>query len=185
MRQTDIIKRAKIYIESLANGVNPLDGTLIENDSVLNDARIIRCLFYVSDILNKVIANGGEIAKPQKIKRQPFMLTDEQIDNLAVSEDFRTVSEIAAEINRQIDAENMRKISAVKIADWLVEKGLLVVKERNGKKNKFPTEPAIEMGIISHHVNGPHSEYYVNSYSSNAQQFIFDNIEEIIDYIQK
>lgn len=185
MEQIEITKRAKNYIDSLANGVNPLDGSIIDNDSVLNDARIVRCLFYVSGILDKVIENGGEVTKGKKPKRQKFALTDEQKDSLAAVRYERIISEIASEINNQIDTENMRRISAAKIADWLVEKGFLTIEERNGKNKKVPTEDGAVLGIKSYHVNGQYGEYDVNRYDINAQRFIYDNMDEIIEFAQR
>ena len=35
-------------------------------DDVINNVRISRCLFYVSDVLRQVIENGGVIGAPAK-----------------------------------------------------------------------------------------------------------------------
>ena len=51
MEEIEILKHAQSYIERLANGENPLDGSAINDDSVLNNVRIVRCLYYVNDIL--------------------------------------------------------------------------------------------------------------------------------------
>ena len=57
MTELDTLKRAKMYIDSLARGVDPVSGQLAEEDSVINNVRISRCLFYVSDVLEKVISD--------------------------------------------------------------------------------------------------------------------------------
>ena len=63
MNELETMQRAKMYIDNLANGVDPLTGEVISDDSVINNVRISRCLFYVSGVLEKVIANGGEVGK--------------------------------------------------------------------------------------------------------------------------
>ena len=45
------MERTHMYINKLAKGINPLDDSLIPGNDVLNNVRLSRCLFYVSDIL--------------------------------------------------------------------------------------------------------------------------------------
>lgn len=55
MTEQEKLQRAKYYIDCLANGVNPLDGTAVPEQDVVNHVKVSRCLFYVSDILRKQI----------------------------------------------------------------------------------------------------------------------------------
>lgn len=55
MTDAEKIAYAKSFIDKLASGVNPLDGTAIKEDDIVNNVRISGCLHYVSDILQKVI----------------------------------------------------------------------------------------------------------------------------------
>ena len=71
MTELEIMQRAKAYIDQLANGINPIDGTSVADSDVINNVRISRCLFYVSDILKRVIDNGGSISK-KKVAKGPF-----------------------------------------------------------------------------------------------------------------
>ena len=47
MTEQEKLHRAKHYIDSLANGVNPLDGTPIPEQDIVNNVKISRCLFFV------------------------------------------------------------------------------------------------------------------------------------------
>ena len=78
MTELETMMRAKQYIESLANGKNPLTGQNVNDDDIINNIRISRCLFYVSGVLQKVIDNGGEVqkVKSKKSQREEFNLTD-------------------------------------------------------------------------------------------------------------
>lgn len=57
MNELQKINRAKIYLENLANGVNPLTDQPVGENDIVNNVRISRCLFYVSDILGKIVEN--------------------------------------------------------------------------------------------------------------------------------
>lgn len=39
---------AKDWMQKLANGINPLDGTMIPDGDIVNNVHISRCLFYVA-----------------------------------------------------------------------------------------------------------------------------------------
>lgn len=59
MTELEKIKRARTYMEKLANGINPLDDTLAPDEDIINQVRLSRCFFFVSDVLRQVIENGG------------------------------------------------------------------------------------------------------------------------------
>ncbi len=51
MTDIEIMQRAKLYIDKLANGVNPITDKPVSDEDCINNVRITRCLFYVSDVL--------------------------------------------------------------------------------------------------------------------------------------
>ena len=59
MTELETLERAKMYMEKLANGINPIDNSVIPDEDIVNNVRLSRCFFYVSDILRQVIENGG------------------------------------------------------------------------------------------------------------------------------
>ena len=66
MTELETMQRAKMYLDKLAQGIDPISGQEIPNDSVLNNVRLARCFFYVSGILDQVIANGGRVISGEK-----------------------------------------------------------------------------------------------------------------------
>ena len=64
MTELETLERAKMYLEKLANGINPVDGIPVPDEDVINNVRLSRCFFYVADVLRQVIENGG--VSPQK-----------------------------------------------------------------------------------------------------------------------
>ena len=51
MTELEKISYAKSFLDQLANGINPLDGTPIPENDIANNVRLSRCFFFVSDIL--------------------------------------------------------------------------------------------------------------------------------------
>lgn len=80
MTELDKIARAKMYLEKLANGVNPLTDKEVAPNDIVNNVRISRCMFYVSDILRQIIENKGKF-KVEMPEQKPFTITLQQLAN--------------------------------------------------------------------------------------------------------
>lgn len=65
MTELEKIAYAKTYIEKLANGINPLTDQPVPDSDSINNVRISRCLFYVSDILRHNAVKGCYRARQQ------------------------------------------------------------------------------------------------------------------------
>ena len=182
MDDIEIMKRAKQYIESLANGIDPLTGNEIADDDIVNNVRISRCLFYTAGVLQKVIDNGGEILRERQKRsgKADFALTDEQALALEPDEADLTVSKVADIINSKIDENVMRTLKAAVINRWLIQKGLLTEVTINGRQYKHATSAGESIGIkLIDRVSQTGIPYKQCVYSPEAQRFIFDNIDAI------
>ncbi len=179
MTELETMQHAKNYIDSLANGIDPLTGEIIKDDSVINNVRISRCLFYVSNVLQDVINNGGvvgRVAKPQKIA---FSITDEQCSKILITQDPVGVSIISKRIGEVLD-ENVKTLPAVHIANWLVDNGYLVENIYSGSKKKVTTPKGEQLGILTIDAVNPQGvPYKKNIYDANAQKFIISNLNKI------
>ena len=172
---------AKDYIDDLARGVNPFTKENVADEDIINNVKISRCLFYVSDILGEVISNGGINAKrAPKPKQDPFELEKLDLDNFTYLIQPISVSVIANKIN-ELKPENMKKLKATAITNWLVDINMLSIVQVNGKNHKRPTANGEEIGITLEQRDGQFGPYYVVLYNENAQHFIIDNIPAIID----
>ena len=58
MNELDTMKRAKMYLDKLSRGIDPISGSALPLDGVLSNVRLSRCFAYVSGILEQVIENG-------------------------------------------------------------------------------------------------------------------------------
>lgn len=182
MTELEKINYAKSYVEQLANGVNPLTGLPIPEEDLLNNVRISRCLFYVTDILRQVIEKGG-IGKPdKKPKKQPFCLSYEERRDVELSDTPISISELIRRINALIDKDNMSKLNFRCISDWLFELGLLCSDvDAQGKRFRKPTAKGTELGLTTIRRSGDNGDYIQTLYSRSAQQFILDNLDAALE----
>lgn len=182
MTELETLERAKMYMEKLANGINPIDGSQIPDEEVVNNVRLSRCFFYVADVLRQVIDNGG-VSRQKKDKKIPFFLPVERRNAFAFSNQPIPISEISKRINDLIDAENMAKLQYRAIRDWLMSLGMLEeAMNEEGKRTKRPTPQGKNMGITLESRMSQNGAYFVVVYDLNAQHFIIDNLDAIVDH---
>lgn len=177
MTELEKMELAKGYLDKMANGLNPLTGEKTEEFDMINNVKISRCLFYVSDVLRQVIENGGTVQHKSERNRKRFYITDEQKTMLTINEPNCYVRDIAAEINRVTQQNDTRCIQPVWITSWLVGIGMLEIVD--GKKQA--TKQGNEIGITSEQrYSAKIGMYLANIYAPSAQTFIFDNIDAIV-----
>lgn len=186
MTELEKIAYAKMFIDKLANGINPLDESHIPDGDVVNNVRLSRCFFYVSDILRQVIENGGITASSVREKRQKksqFYLTAEQAKNFRYSDRPITASDIAERIMEIGPKEGVKKFPRSHIAKWFVAAGLLEdAMSPLGRVFKRPTALGEELGILIEAREGANGKYHVVVYGKEAQQLTIDNIDAIVAF---
>lgn len=172
-----------MYLDKLANGINPVTDEPVSNDDCINNVRISRCLFYVSDVLRQLIENGGIKEKTQRANKKEFSLTDEDLARYRFEDHPISVSEIAKKINELADDNEMKKFSYKLITTFLIENGFLIEQETvDGKKVKVPTDKGMSIGISREERIGRSGQYHITVYDNDAQQFILDNLKSILNF---
>lgn len=167
------------YIERMAEGKNPVTNQDIIEETIVNDPNVIRCLFFIVDVLKQVQANGGAITSNTKSKKEKFPF--ETIKDFVFRKD-NSISHIMQQVNEPIEGKNIKKLSYVKVTKWLKEQGYLTEEEDKdlNKKVTLPTEKGKEIGIYTEkreRLVGP--SYIVVMYNEEAQYFIVNHLEEI------
>ena len=172
MTELEKIERARMYMDKLANGIDPIDDSAIPDGDVIHNVRLSRCFFFVSDVLRQVIENGGikPAAAQKKPKKLPLEIPFEQRSRFPFSEVPVTASEIAKRVNALTDSNAMKKLTYADILAWLMEIGMMEwAPAPGGKRTKRPTAVGEENG-----------DYQVVVYSEAAQHFIIDNLDAIL-----
>lgn len=180
MTELEKIEYTKMFIDKLANGVNPIDNTEISGGDIVNNVRISRCLFYVSEILGEVIKNGGVSKKSNSKKLLPFEIIPEQIERVPITDEYIGIKNFVTAINEQIDCEVYKKLKVTSVTEWLVDVEMLYNEIIGGKKRKKPTSNGKSIGITTQVHTGQYGEYEMVLYGKEAQQFILDNIDAIV-----
>ena len=178
MTELETMQRAKLYMDKLAQGIDPITNLEIPGDSVLNNVRLARCFFYVSDILDQVIANGGVGGKPKLL---PFSVTEEQLARIPLSQEPVRITQLAEMINTAVSTPQMKKLSTTTITDWLLEKGFLEKQiGPDGKSKRVPTHNGLMIGLSTQISQGQYGEYQSVYYHFPAQQFVLDNLRAML-----
>lgn len=181
MTELETLERARMYMEKLANGISPIDGSQIPDEDVVNNVRLSRCFFYVADVLRRVIENGG-VSQQKKEKKRPFSLPVEKRGAFAFSPQPLTISEISRRINDLIADESMTKLPYRAIRDRLMELGMLEeVFNGEGKATKRPTPLGESIGITLESRTGQSGTYFAVVYGLEAQHFILDDLDAIVE----
>ena len=177
MTELETMQRAKMYLDKLSGGIDPITGNQVPEGDLLNNVRICRCLHYVSGILEQVIANGGAIGE-----KAPFAISREKLSGIVLSQQPIRISDFTEIINRAADDPSRKKLKATDITNWLLERGYLQ-KELgpDGKQRRAPTELGLRSGIQAQMLQGQNGYYLSISYDANAQRLILDHLEEILN----
>ena len=181
----NLVAHAKDYIDDLARGVDPFTKEAVSDDDIINNVKISRCLFFVSDVLGEVIANGGVTSgKAPKPKPDDFDPELIPLDSFIYSEKPVTVTQITKRIN-ELTPENMKKLQPAAVNAWLVSVNMLCVVQVNGKSYKRPAPAGENIGISMERREGQAATYYVVLYNKDAQRFIVDNLPAVAEWMKE
>lgn len=182
MTELETIARAQIYLEKLANGVNPLTGEEVEESDIINNVRISRCLYYTSGILKQIVENKGKF-KVKVPDRKLFCITQEQLSRFEFSEYGLSITEITKRFNNLINTVYIKEMKTKDIIEWLVESGLLTNIVVNNKTRRRPTPEGKTIGIFTEERSNQYGTMYEGVfYNTKAQHFIVDNIDAIVAF---
>lgn len=183
MESVDIkkLETAIIYLQRIADGNNPINNLPAAEDSVLNNPNVIRCMFFVKDILEEVRKNGGYIGK--KVKKNDKVDFPVDALNTFIYREDKSISRFAEQINESIDENVYKKINYKLITDWLKLNGFLQEKysEEFKKTITMPTEKGLQIGIRAERRSSSRGvEYMLVIYDRQAQEYIIQSMGKIL-----
>ncbi len=188
MTELEKIQYTKSFVDQMANGVNPITGEPIPETDLLRHERISRCMQYVSNILQQTIIKTEAEQQREQVRRllsdrPSFALPYEKRKQILLFDSPVSVKQIVKQINDQIEDPNMRRLQSKQVIEWLAVMGMLAVKnDQKGIPIKYPTEKGKQLGITSEYRSARGETYLVAVYSREAQQFIIDNLDAIIEF---
>lgn len=169
------LNSAKVWIEKLANGINPLNDELVKDGDLINNVHISRCLFYVAELLDEIKIRTSS----ERRGRKAFFLSVNEAINISISTP-NGIANFVKLVNGHIPT-NMKPLSAALVIKWLRNENLLrEFSKEDGHKTNRPTEKGNRLGITTEvYRNSEGIEYQRVVYSIEAQKEILKNIEFI------
>ena len=181
-----IIDMAKLdtaisYIKRMAEGNHPVTNRPAEDDSVINNPNVIRCMYFIQEVLEQVKSNNGVIVTKKKKGRLPFPF--EVLKEYRYEKD-KSISHIISQIGELVDNPEVKMISYKPITDWLKSADYLGEKidMLSGKKSTIPTAKGEQLGIyMEERISMRGDSYQVVMYNKRAQEFLVENLEAILN----
>ena len=169
------------YVKRMADGCNPVNNVPLEKEDVLNNPNIIRCMYFIKDVLEEVRNNGGIIGgKHGKEPALPFPI--EILDRFAYVED-KSITHVLNQIYEPIADMNVKKVSVTKVTAALKDEGYLFDEPNTetGKTRKVPSIKGRELGIytVEREYNGRMYESVI--YNQNAQKYVVELIRRLAE----
>ena len=142
---------------------------------------MIRCIFFVKEILEEVKRNGGYIGKkPGRVIWKNFPV--KVLEAFSYRED-QGIFKFVAQMNELVDGNVYKKLNYKVISQWLKANNFLQEKydKELNKTVTIPTEKGIQLGIRAEKRSSSNGvEYMLIVYNRQAQEYIVRNMEKIL-----
>lgn len=181
MEKIHKLQKAKLYLEMLSCSMDPTTQEFFE-DEILQKKEIKDMLKFVSNVLEELIGNNGEIIKV--VKPINFQVSKLNKHEIILSDEPISLSSLITRINKQVDTNTMRKLGASKVTKWLVNQGYLTNQKVSVVKEVSQltiTDNAESIGIIlNDKVDRKTGEIKPSVLLTlSAQEYIVNNLENI------
>ena len=187
MHTTEITQRAKQYLDSLAQGIDPISKKKIPPDSVLNQEQLSRCFLYVSGVLQTVLAQDG--ITPAPASSWDPLLASGALDRFEYSEQPLSLHQFAVQLNSLRGSSPAKALPKNALTSWLLHEGFLTAAAGTaGKGTAY--DPVSKRGeAIGISSNSSHAEqngrpHLAILFHETAQRFLVYSLDRIIAYHQ-
>ena len=171
------------FSNKLSMQYDPISNCKITGVTILNNKDVSIQFRYIAQGLTFLLDHYELFnQKHHSTKLMPYLSPDE-IKHAEISIEPISISKIAYNINKILN-EDMKKIKATQITEWLLQHGYLQESTEKETSHKVCTDKSVELGItIVQKVNEFGNVYTVNLYNEYAQRFIYEHINDILNCI--
>ncbi len=170
--------RAKEILQKMANGINPFNGEPIKESSFLQEPRMIRCLFFVQEVLDRAIHGQFRIAA---IRPSEFIISGEEKSTIELPPGKIGVSEFARCVNKVIDINKSKKLTGTEINKQLKKMGILADQTlENGKTKTVINAVSHDYEIEMEERNYNGRQYEMVVFNDEGKKFLLENLERIM-----
>lgn len=183
MNEKEKLEYTKAFIDKLANGINPIDNSIIPENDLFNNVKISRCMHYISSLLDKMIKSldiESNNTNKNTIGNKPISLSIDDLKSFVFSETPKPVNYITKQLNNFLKIKGMIRLHQRNIKDYMLKLGYLEFQENQyGVSTARPSQRGIELGLGLATIENSRGDSIAITYNTNAQRFILDNINEI------
>lgn len=182
MTELEKIAYAKSFIDKLAAGVDPTDGSPVPEGDVAARSRVVGCFSYVSDILGRLVDHPDAVTD---LYRAPeWRVTPKVLAAIECSDRYVSLSSFANRIDCALCSQ--RKFTVHPINAWLMANGYLEeIQSAQGRSLKRPTQKGIDNGfLIEQRVSDTGRITLAIRLNYFAQCCIRDHLGQIVDASQ-
>lgn len=184
MTELEKIQYAKMFLDKMASGINPLDHTRIKPNDLLMNQRISGCMAYVSKLLDEVIEQKAK--QVRKENQLPLDIHQLNPRKIVISASPVSLSTFVNNLNGMYTNVAMTRLKRNDFVKWMISQGLLEEIILNGHRSSHPTAKGKQMGItVEQRFNQKGEAYSGVFYSQSFQQYLVSNIPDIILFLNK
>ncbi len=175
MQEREKIRKAKEVLLKIAHGTNPITGNEMDGEEFLNDPRIIRCFYFVADILQNVL-DGRYSSK----KYAPFVITPEQKSRVKLPEGKIGVNAFSKCVNEVLDMTG-KQLTGTELNKKLKKMNILSeTVNSEGKSATTINENSYKFGFELEHRSYNNREYDMVVMNDMGKKYLLDNLETIM-----
>jgi hypothetical protein len=172
------MEKAKTVLLKIAKGIDPLTGEAIAETNFLNDPRLIRCFYFITEVLDDVIQG---VYRKTRSHLPDFIITPEQKQRVTFPEGKIGVNEFSRQINQSIDINTSKKLTGVELNKKLKKMGILAEKNlENGKTRTVTNSNSAKYGFEMENRKFNGVEYEMVVINDQGKKYLLDNIETIM-----
>ncbi len=181
---TQRLETAVLYLQRMIEGRNPVNNMPVDEDSVIRNPNVERCMLFVKEVLEEIQRNDGYIGRrPRKNKddrKQDY--PTEVLASFRYTED-KSITKLVEQFNELTDMTVYKKLTYEPFTSWLKKNGFLAEEfsEEEGKKATVVSDKGRGIGIKSKiRKNSFGEEYNYIIYGKEAQELLALNIDKIL-----
>ncbi len=168
-------------IKSVSEGMNPFTNEPYDENSIMNDPRMIRCLYYVVEVLEKYKA--GNIVKYVQRKDLPYNFPPELISRIQLPLEKIGVNTFSKAVNAVIDPSTSKNLTGNALNLQLKKMGILSEEEGvDGKRRTVLNSKSASYGIETVLCEFDGRTYEKVVFNDAGKGFLLQHLQEIMDY---
>ena len=179
------LETAIIYIKRLAEGNNPINNQVIEDDSVLNNPNVIRCMYFVREVLEEVYADTNKVdSKVSKKKGTAIQTFPEEVLTQFEYREDKAIAPFLNQLYEPVKGQGYKQISPSAVVSRLIANDFIVevYSEEFKKQIKVPSDKGIAIGMRTERMEYyPGNAFMAILYNKEAQEYLVANFIKLIN----